>query len=53
MGHLGFNHIARDLSNFPQYSRRENIKISGILECYDVNLEFTIVHILKRIGLPV
>ena len=45
-------YVQKDLANFQQYSRRENIEICGIPECYDANLEFTLVRILKKIGLP-
>ena len=40
------------MANFQQYPRRENIEISGILESYDANIEYTVVSMLKRIGLP-
>ena len=45
-------YVQKDLANFQQYSRRENIEICGIPEYYDDNLEFTVVRILKKIGLP-
>ena len=46
-------YVEKDMANFQQYSRRENIEICGIPEGYDdTNLEFTVINILKRIGLP-
>ena len=45
-------YIERDLPNFQQYSRRENIEIIGIPDYYDDNLEFNVIRLLKRIGLP-
>ena len=45
-------YVQKNLANFQQYSRRENIEISGIPEYYDANLEFTVVRILKKIGFP-
>ena len=45
-------YVERDMANFKQYSRGDNIEISGIPECYNENLEFTVLCILKTIGLP-
>ena len=45
-------YVERDMANFHQYSRRDNIEISGIPGCYNEKLEFTVVRILKRNGLP-
>ena len=45
-------YVERDLANFQQYSRRENIEIIGIPDSYDDNLEFNVMCLLKRIGLP-
>ena len=44
-------HLDKDLSQFQQYGRRENIEISGIPESVHANfLEKTVIHILRRIG---
>ena len=44
-------HMDKDLSQFQQYGRRENIEISGIPESVHANfLEDTVINILRRIG---
>ena len=42
--------VEKDLANFQQYSRRENMVFQKAMD--DTNLEFTVINILKRIGLP-
>ena len=41
-------YVERDLANFQQYSRRENIEIIGIPDSYDDNLEFNVIRFTKK-----
>ena len=44
-------YLEMNLSQFQQYSRRDNIEISGIPDSvYDEHLESTVINILRRIG---
>ena len=45
-------YVERGMANFQQNSRKDNIEISGLPDCYNENLEFSVVRILKRIDLP-
>ena len=43
-------HLERDISQFQQYSRRENLEIIGLPEKFDDYLEGNVIKILHKIG---